>query len=86
MYSRIKLQTLNLIEFENALELFLREATFKNQSIIDTNVCINWAESDFGKLWEDIYRKDQASPRIKNNNEKYIISPYTFLHAKILKQ
>ena len=86
MYSRIRLQTLNLIEFENALELFLREAIFQNQPIIDTNVCINWAESDFGKLWEDIYRKDQASRCIKNNNEKYIISSYTLLHAKILKQ
>ena len=82
MIFRIKLQTLNLIEFENALELFVQESKY-NHPVLDTNCCISWSESKNAKLWYDIYDKDRHN-RIYYEKHSHYSNYITYLDAKIL--
>jgi len=82
MVFSIKLQTLNLIEFENALELFVQEFKY-NSPVLDTNCCICWSESKNAELWKTIYNKDRSHIIYYDMNSHY--SNYTtYLDAKIL--
>lgn len=82
MIFQIKLQTLNLIEFENALELFVQEFKY-NYPVLDTNCCICWSESKNAILWKNIYDKDRHS-RIYYENNSHFFNYTTYLDAKIL--
>lgn len=83
MIFQIRLQTLNLIEFENALELFVQEFKY-NYHTLDTNHNIRWSTSKNAELWKTIYNKDCNNRIYYDMNSNY--SNYTtYLDAKILK-